>query len=408
MSASPKSKRENPPNKFEDYILTYTVGQSLYPVDSSAMTYLSNGVGDPYAIGEVTVDLGFDLNFDNKTYRQIYVSTYGFAILLDPSADPADVLTVTIGGAGNADDNSKVEMNTSPWTAAHVFLSPWWDTEVRSVFRNTTNSGVTTYLTGLGLTLSNVNLGISPMPPGIDASLGGVKSFSGFDPNEGKFLVIRWKIFTNPSSGTKFNIGSYDIVVYESGVIEFRYGPRIFHQYESDENATMAIFACGGSTYGKRYRDLSYILRKDSRGKYRNGGSVYNGTYTDTDGSNTADYTISLNSYKDWPGLEKGAMFRLTPPRNKRKSTRKVLNDRDSSTFVRSGAFNDQKTINFNNQRIQNSSMLPVDYVTDMNDTDSVSIVELYKSGSIETNMTLKTGLFDSLMFDSLSERGRK
>jgi hypothetical protein len=170
----------------------------------------------------------------------------------------------------------------------------------------------------------------------------------------------------------------------------------------------MAIFACGGSTYGKRYRDLSYVLRKDSRGKYRNGGAIYDGSYTDSDGSNTADYTISLNSYKDWPGLDKGATFRLTPPRNKRKSTRKVLNDRDSSTFVRSGAFNDQKTINFNNQRTQISSMLPVDYVTDMNDTDSISIVELYKSGSIETNMTLKTGLFDSLVFDSLSERGRK
>jgi hypothetical protein len=368
------------------------------------MTYLSNGAGDPYAVGEVTVDLGFDFNFDNKTYRQIYVSTYGFAILLDPEADPDLVIDATMD---DASDNSSVIMNSSPWSSAHVLLCPWWDTEVRSVFRNTSNTGASTYLTGLGLTLNNVNLGISPMPPGIDTSLGGVKSFVGFDPNEGKFLVIRWKIFTNPSSGTKFNIGSYDIVVYESGVLEFRYGPRIFHQYESDENATMAIFACGGSTYGKRYRDLSYVLRKDSRGKYRNGGSVYNGTYTDTDGSNTADYTISLNSYKDWPGLERGATFRLTPPRNKRKSTRKVLNDRDSSSFVRSGAFNDQKTINFNNQRTQISSMLPVDYVTDMNDTDSISIVELYKSGSIETNMTLRSGLFDNLMFDSLSERGR-
>jgi hypothetical protein len=405
MSASPKSKRENPPNKFEDYILTYTVGQNLYPIDSSAMSYISGYTGEPYTIGNAIVGLGFDFRFDNRAYRQIYVSTYGFAILLDPEADPDFVIDATMD---DASDNSSVIMNSSPWSSAHVLLCPWWDTEVRSVFRNTSNSGVSTYLTGLGLTLNNVNLGISTTPPGIDASLGGVKSFSGFDPNEGKFLVIRWKIFTNPSSGTKFNIGSYDIVVYESGVIEFRYGPRIFHQYESDENATMAIFACGGSTYGKRYRDLSYVLRKDSRGKYRNGGSVYNGTYTDTDGSSTADYTISLNSYKDWPGLEKGATFRLTPPRNKRRTTRKVLNDRDSASFIRGGIFNDQKTINYNSQSVQFPAMIPVDYVTSMNDYDSVAIVELYTSGSIEITRTNRSGLIDDIFNDCIIERGKR
>lgn len=401
MSASPKSKRTSPANRFEDYTLTYTVGEGLYPLASSAMSYLSesDGTGSPYALGNEIVDIGFTFRFDGKSYDRIYVSTYGFAILVDPNADPN---YVTDGTMDDPADNSSII--TTSWTDAHVVLSPWWDSEIRSVFRYTSNSGASTYLTNLGLTVNNVNLGISPAPAGIDSSLGGIKKFNGFNDRDGRFFVLRWKVFSNPN-GSYYNVVSYDIVLYESGIIEFRYDPRSYRGDDS-ESATIGIFASFNSA--NRYRDFSYALRKDNRGQYRNGGGIYNGSYTDSDGTNTANYAISLSVKKDWPGLDRGATFRMTPPRNKRTQNRKTLAIRDTNSFINTGLFNDQKTINFTRQTIQFPSMLPVDYAININDSESISVVELYKSGSIETTAVLKSGIFDDVLFDSSSERGKK
>jgi hypothetical protein len=401
MSASPRTKRNSPSNKFEDYVLTYTVGQGLYPVSTFNMSYLSvaSGTGAPYSIGNEILDIGFTFKFDGRNYDKIYVSTYGFAILVDPSADPGYVTDATMD---DPSDNSSIIM--SAWSDAHVVLSPWWDSGVRSVFRYTSDSGASSYLSSLGLISKNVELGISLAPAGLDSSAGGIKKFSGFDDRDGRFFMLRWKVFTNVSGGY-FNVASYDVVLYESGIIEFRYSPRSYNGNDL-ESASIGMFACINSS--NRYRDFSHVLRKDSRGQYKNGGSIYNGAYSDSDGTNTSNYTISLDMKKDWPGLDRGATFRMTPPRNKRRQTRKTLNDRNSTSFIKNGMFNDQKTVNFSKQKIQYPAMIPVDYVTSMNDIESISIVELYSSGSIEVDMNLSSGLFDDAMVDSIAERGKK
>lgn len=408
MSSSPKSSRTSPSNKFEDYILTYTVGQSLYPIRSDIMTYLDSSAGQPFTVNASdTIDIGFSFKFDNRSYRRVYVSTRGFAILLDPSANPSNVITDTMGSV-----SANHSVLNGPWSSAHVILSLWWDSRVRSIFRKTSDSDASDYITLKGTTIPNINLGIDPYPAGIDGIHGGIKKFYGFDKRDGKFLLLRWKIFSYApfSEFISGNLGvvSFDLVLYESGIIEYRYAPRFEIKSEQSENATIAIFASGGSTYANRYRDFSYVVRPDSRGKYRNGGAVYGNSYTDNDGTNTSPYTITLRTDRDWPGLDRGAMFRLTPPRNKRKQSRKVLNSRDSIDFVKTGMFNDQKTINFSKQAVHFPSMLPLDYVTSMNDTDSISVIELHRSGSIEVSVQIKSGLFDDVMFDSSVERGKK
>ena len=52
--------------------------------------------------------------------------------------------------------------------------------------------------------------------------------------------------------------------------------------------------------------------------------------------------------------------------------------------------------------------MIPVDYVTSMNDYDSVAIVELYTSGSIEITRTNRSGLIDDIFNDCIIERGKR
>lgn len=402
MSASPKLKRTPPSNKFEDYILTYTVGETLYPIKSDSMSYAPGSLGLPFVIASGVTEIGFDFKFDNKVYRNVYISSYGFAILLDPEGDPETVIDDTMDAA-----NKNWSVIASTWVAAHVIIAPWWDAGIKSIWRNVTDTGASTYIANQGLIETDLIFGISPMPAAIDSQMGGIKTFRGFHERNGRFFLIRWKVASDSSSNS-FNVLTYDLVLYESGIVEIRYAPRIFLTRESSEKASMAIFANGGSSYGNRYRDLSEYIKKSSRGKYKNGGSVYDELYTDTNGTYSAPYTISLNVAHDWPGLERGATFSLIPPRNKRKQTRKVLNDRDASSFIKTGMFNDQKTINFVNQHVQYPSMLPVDYVTSMNDIDSINIVELCSSGSIEVNMNLKSGMFNDVMRDSVAERGKK
>jgi len=402
MSASPKSKRISPTSKFEDYVLTYTVGQSLYPISSDSMSYVQGSAGLPFSIGDEIVDLDFNFVFDNKTYRRVYVTTYGFVILLDPQSDPELAIDTTMDSP--ADNASLI---TSTWSAAHVVIAPWWDEGIRSVWRHVGDSGASTYVANQGLTVQNLNLGISTMPEAIDSRHGGIKYFRGFDNRDGKFLLLRWKVASN-SASTDFNVLSYDLVIYESGIIEVRYAPSVFLTNQASESATAAIFANGGSNYGNRYRDFSQYIRKDSRGQYKNGGGIYDGSYTDTDGYTTTSYTVSLNVEKDWPGIHRGAMFRLTPPRVRRRQNRRVVPLRDSATFISSGMFNDQKTINRVSQTTQMGSMLPSRHVLNMNDIDSIAIIELYTSGSMETSIELRPSLSDSVVFDSIAERGKK
>lgn len=402
MSASPKSKRTPPPSNFEDYFLTYTVGENLYPISSDNMSYILGDAGLPFSIGQEIISLGFEFIFDNKIYRDICVSTYGFAILLDPTADPDLVIDSTMDDASN-----NASLITSVWSAAHVVIAPWWDEGVRSVWRNTSDSGASTYIANLGLTIRDLSLGISTMPDAIDSSHGGIKYFRGFDSRDGKFLVLRWKVVSN-SASTNFNVLTFDLVIYESGIIEVRYSPRVFLTNQALESATTAIFANGGSNYGNRYRDFSQYIRKDSRGQYKGGGAIYDGSYTDSDGSTTKSYTVSLDVEKDWPGLHRGAVFRLTPPRSKRRQTRKVVPLRDSVSFISSGMFNDQKTVNRVAQNTHLGSMIPSSYVLNINDIDSIAIIELYTSGSVETSIELRPSLSDSVVFDSIVERGKK
>lgn len=411
MSASPKSKRESPASKFEDYIATYSTKESLFPISSQIMSYMSQdpgfmvgfgGPSIPGVKGQEVTDIGFSFTFDNRTYEKISISTKGFAILVD-SSDPNNFYNTTLD-----EDDDNWAVRTSVWSAPHVILAPWWDDAVTNVLRSLDDASAPSYLSNLGLNNNSIINGKSTTPPGIDPSLGGVKKFNGIDPRLGKYLVVRWKSFAY-STVSPHNIVNFDLVLYESGSLEFRYAPRIFNSYTSFEHATMAIFANGGSNYGNRYRDFSCFASKsaDSRGIYVNGGAVYDGSYTDTADA-TQSYTISLNTRDNWPGLNSGAVIRFSPPQNKRRQNRSITTIRDSVSFTNrdgSSLFNDQLALPpASSQLVEYPSMMPVSFRTSANYSDPVAINNLYSSGSIQVNRTFKPGLVDSILYDSLIE----
>lgn len=437
MTASPKSKRATPERKFEDYILTYESGPGagLLPIDSNKMQYVSKGPTTIYTntptyiydagvdgcpVGEAQVPLGFNFEIDGIIYKDLYISTYGWALLLDPSRTTLGSFTEILTALPYQPKINSV------FTWDHVLLAPWFS-RMQNIFRTPDSRwGVSdfasTYLsvTGWPGSVSDLKSGKYPCPNGIDSTHGGVKYFRGTG-GDGPYVVVRWKSFAD--YGYQIHIAHMDLVIYASGRIEFRYAPRSrdFDDF-SLSYAAVGIFSSGPSFYTDRYRDFGYTLRKDandSRGQYVYGGAVYDGAYTDVGVPGTQNYIHTLKYYEkssgiltsNWPGNDEfGAILRFSPPQNRRRQNRSIVQLRDSIPFAggnQESFFDDQLSIPFSVQSIQYPTMLPDTFRVSVNTPDSVAINELFTSSSISVERTVTPGLFDSVLSDAIIE-GRK
>lgn len=445
MSASPLSKREQPYPRFEDYIVTYEVGPNagLFPISSDAMQYVPNsfnnlsyndpskpGVDDGWSY----VNLGFSFKFENMTYDNVLVDTNGFCILIDPAYDLGGHTGGfgIIGGVLSADYNNQAIYGQ--FSLNHLLLSAWHD-DLRTTYRTVeegSSSGYYSILASLPAQSGSfppndpesMKSGKIIPPPGIDPTLGGIKYFRTRSSNGSKCVVFRWKCFSSYS--VPINMATFDIVIYESGDVEYRYIPKLSPAKVSYESATIGVFAYGGSfETPPRYRDFGPYMKKDAKNPrplYVNGGYVYNGDFYDTDSKGVAinnglppdtkcHYTATLNLNEHWPGLEQfGAIFRFSPPRNRRKQSKSIVTLRDSTPFIRTSGtslFDDRNTIPFVTQGVEYPSMLPSGYKLTSNSSDPSSVTEMYQSGSIVVNRVFTPGLYDSVINDSIIE-GRK
>lgn len=425
MSASPKSKRGQPTRRFEDYILTYEVGpeSGLYPIQSSQMNYVDGDAGLPYADDYSTIqNLGFNFQIDGKSYNNLYVSTNGWAVLIDSQISASSFYIGDVINTAGTGNNHAIR---DAFTNNHMLLAPWFD-DIRNIFRDLSYSivkdshpeeALNYYVSIFGTTTGSLDTGKSLIPPGIDSTAGGVKYFRGNSSSAGQFIVIRWKSFT--SYNNPFNIINFDLVLYESGMLEFRYAPRNFQKIISYEGATIGIFSYGGSTGSPRYRDFGGILKKDMsdlRANYENGGAIYKSPFFDTNNYQTAKYTISLNSFEHWPGGgQTGAIFRFSPPRLRRRQNRSIVSLRDSESFVNRTErtyFDDRYTIPLPQEgvkaKIEYPTMLPVG-VELQSSGDPFSLIELHRSGSIVVERNgITHGLYDDVLHDSILDGKRR
>ena len=448
MSSTPKSKRTPPARRLEEYTLTYEKGPGtgLYPIASSQMKYFDETVdagGDvvttsgPYSastpaapVGTSLLHLGFDFLFDGKRYTKLYISVSGWAALLERdravtspySSFISDFLSSTI------EENSILDS----FTYDDVILAPWFD-NIRNVSRSYSGAGdrSTIYSSFEG---------------------GGVKYFLGND-RLGRFALIRWTSYADTDGAEAPGgdidlalrcIARFDLVIYECGLIEFRYGPRLDFPNRSVSNslpwnfspytgfsATVGIFASGPSFSSNRYRDFGGLLRvggTDSRGTYVNGGSIYDGSFTDggenyistlkylswTHGTSSKLYPPP-DMYSEWPGGPEngsGGVFRFSPPVLRHRQKRSVMTLKDSRSFVNGGEdrepfFSDQHTIAFTStqQTIEYPSMLPVALKTNNSTTDASSVAGLFASGSITVSRSnLRPGMFDEVLDNVMIE----
>ena len=324
MAATPKALRKAPPRRFENYILTRSTAASvgLTNVPDGLFTPCSPGAaevgGQDPGVGytddgvSVPLDIGFDFQLDNITYKKFVVCTNGWMVLVDPTTGTflsSEVL------------NSSVWINSAiktTFTSKAILLCPWFD-DMRNVAADPQQAVV---LTGLYSTtkVDRIRKGLETPPTVVNTVQNSVKFFRDVRSTRGRRLIIRWNSlsdFNNPNTILRF-----EVVVYENGTIEYRYTPRkninLVLNASSPEDATIGVFMPNGTN---RFRDFSYGLgyRDTERQQYRYGGAVLTSSYTDTADGFTPNYTVNLKPFIHWPGLDgAGSMYTFAPPQNRR------------------------------------------------------------------------------------------
>jgi len=409
---TPTSKRKQPQRRFEEYIFTRITSSEvgLTDIPTTMFTKVPGTVGDGYTLEAVSgqIPLGFDFSFDGITYKSFVAATSGWIALVDPSTGTFAVADIITGG--NNFTNSAVK---STFIGKPVLLAPWFDDQI-----NVTNN-----LTDLGGAMTaarilRIQQGLEAPPVEFSLIDYGVKYFYDVRSPRGRRTIVRWSSITSAGAFAS-SVIRYEVVLYENGWIEFRYGPKNGLIFSStSEHAVIGIFMPTGTN---RFRDLSLGLgyRDIERQQYRHGGVEYSTGYTDTNTWATAAYSCNLKPDQHWPGLNSaGTIFTFMPPPARRKVLpRGSLRDSDSTISMplvaRTGddrlgtylsAYDDRKSVAFvsNVIGVNYPSTLPRFYAD--SEAGIVSRQDMF-TGDFELTASIVKSAVDSLIVTPQTER---
>ena len=330
-----KELRAPPTQDFDKYFFTRVVGPEarLFPIASSAMWEFSNTASDggEDETSSPTTPIGFNFKFNEKIYDRFVAHTNGFIILREVSDTGAFDLDDYLP---EYPDNTTV---LSEFTTNGVLLCPWLD-DLKSAYTDVSQLGLPSLKEE-----QDIQRGIVAPDFSLNPTTSALKYVNTNTPAGGRCLVVRWRSlnsYDNPSS-----VITFEVVIYESGKIEFRYAPKqnitTSGSNADNEGATICIFLNDrenpDSTFW-RFRDLSVGLGHPSDktrliSKY--GGCEYDSTYTDSWGVVSKPYNITLftsnvktstvepslkGRYANWPGQDLfGCVMTFAPPTNRRK-----------------------------------------------------------------------------------------
>lgn len=397
--ATSKERRAPPEQVFEKYNFTRVVGPGvkLFPIATAAMLNFDNEASHGVADDKLSPssDIGFEFKFNENTYDRFVASTNGFLVLREKSDvgtfDIGDYLTIF---SSVHKFNSTI---SDRFTTKGIMLCPWFD--------DLSNAATELDQTGLGLAQRlQVQRGISLPPVEFNPTTSGLKYARTIHPCGSRCLVVRWRSYASYQPGS---VITFEVVLYESGKIEFGYDTRKTISSElSDavaEGATVGIFINdrenSDGTYW-RFRDLSIGLGHPSdalRNISRYGGAEYAIGYTDTNSILpflAAPYNVtmyisdvddasalipaSLGRKANWPGQDRFcSVMTFSPPVARRKVLPRrevhVYDTRQSYPIIaRTGdasrsslgisMFDDRRSINFNRSVVDFPTTLPRGY----------------------------------------------
>jgi len=387
--ATSKALRTAPVRLLDNYVasIKYLRGPPETIPDDAFLrsNYLEPNATSTVGTSQLNNRIGFNFTVNNITFSQFGLTDYGWLFLQNPNdASPAfaDVVSTST-------NNTTIIQTFAGYE--HIVIAPWFDQAVKpletanllsldATYDGTITSGV---LSDIQAGLNNKNWPYSTRDRG--ARFGLFNS-----SKKGRYLLVRWTVSqSNFKSKLKF-----EVALYESGRIEFRYWP--LQSYEpgdvagSVSSATVGIF-WNGTTAGtaNRFRDFAPLLgyQRESRTISPFGGASYSASYTDS----TIVYSVGLTETNNWP--RNGAVITFSPPvKTGTFLPRKIIGDMSATRqLVRSpGSYDDRKTILYTSGTLVHApSTLPSRLTGDSGDVDVSLRQLLFVSGSDAGNSML-------------------
>jgi hypothetical protein len=332
---TPKSLRTSPPRTFENYTLNRVLDErsGLVHVSDATMRHVPGDASliltGSYDISQggannalsVCVPIGFNFQLGAVTYKNMIVSTNGYVVLADPAASTAvGNVTNIVNGVLDVSASADNSLIRSTISSNSSLLCPWFD-NMTSVIDDLSKSSLSS--DDIRRTLE----GHLTPPENFNPVQYGVLYHYGNDTHKGRFTAVRWNSQVAPTTGPTIK---FELVLYESGTIEFRYVSRSeIRLINNSGRATVGIFVPGVNRFRDFSKGLGYT-RDQHRREYKYGGAVFSSGYTD----GSAVYTINLQTNLHWPGTDGlGATFVFQPPKARRKVLPRLL-VRDQSARI--------------------------------------------------------------------------
>lgn len=413
MSATPKSMRQPPARNFEDYSLTYETSHELglFPIPNEMMEYVNDLPGESGYGGQAyspDIEIGFNFQIGSVQYDKVCIGSSGWVILQESGEifDISDCFATFLPPLKIEPKSIDIDKHAliAAWFNNLTYIAPKWVSILHNNYRSADDmlsGGVINSDEHAEIVIGKIKIDENRQR-WLDSTAGGVKIHRGTS-TKGRYFLIRWNSISRGAVG----LLSFDTVIYENGTIELRYAPAKISLSDSKYGAAVGIWIPQSNI---NYRDFSIYLKNDEtltpntqRGTYKFGGAVYNGTYVDS--SSGKPFSVSENHVDHWPAKgNNGAVFRFSPPINKRRNNRRTTAVRDSKPISPGGSFDDRKTTYFVADTVSYPAGLPVNrpYTTSYKGVHST--LDLFSLGDVEVVRTGSMGMYDQLLEETPHE----
>ena len=387
-----KSSRARAPRITENYVASiqtlFNDPETVPDKKFLAGKYITSGVSlttgasneSAYSIVE---PIGFGIEINGKTYTEFSVATAGWIFLRDPAGGTttSTFYEDILDASADIYDNTKI---STSFDYNHIFLPIWFDRN-HSVGRSVAAIKADQYSTPITSQIeTDITSGINTRFWPYDSIDYGVRYVNHYDNKKGKCLLVRWTV----SQQNYDNRLKFEIALFESGRIEYRYWP--IKTFVAGNSAGVASSATAGVFWhqsGKTnlWRDFAPLLgyqrevRLASPTQSQLGGAIYESTYTD----NSRVYANTISATY-WP--TNGAVITYSPPVKPLKVLpRKMIGEMNATReIIRSpGLFDDRRTIPFiSGGFVHMPSTLPTRLMGNSGNIDVSLLQSLFVSGS--------------------------
>ena len=387
-----KSSRVRAPRITENYVASiqtlFNDPETVPDKKFLAGKYITSGVSLATAASNesaysIVEPIGFGIEINGKTYTEFSVATAGWIFLRDPAGGTttSTFYEDILDAAADIYDNTKI---STSFDYNHIFLPIWFDRN-HSVGRSVAAIKADQYSTPITSQIeTDITSGINTSFWPYDSIDYGVRYVNHYDNKKGKCLLVRWTV-SQQNYGNRLK---FEIALFESGRIEYRYWP--IKTFEAGNSAGVASSATVGVFWhqsGKTnlWRDFAPLLgyqrevRLASAMQSQLGGAIYEATYTD----NSKVYANTISATY-WP--KNGAVITYSPPVKPLKILpRKIIGEMNATReIIRSpGLFDDRRTIPFvSGGLVHMPSTLPTRLMGDSGNVDVSLLQSLFVSGS--------------------------